>query len=442
MKSKPSGPYKPAENSPNPGEGESGATVIHARLAILGSGSGIVENATLVAKDGVIRALGPAGQVPAPAEPAQVYHYREGFLLPGLIDTHVHLILPGDGQPADELVQSRTDEELRVIAEHNGQTALAAGITTVRDVGSRGRILFNLRDAIAGGFVQGPRLLASGPPITITGGHCHYMGAQANGTKDVRRTARTILQAGADLIKVMGSGGATPGTSFWQPNYDAAEIRAAAEEAHRKAARITVHASCVEAIEAALAAEVDMLEHASMWTAASCGPVCRFQPQLAEALAEAGAYVARTLQATYSRLHELQQQAESASLTETERALLETRRRIFEHAMESFGRLRAAGVLLVAGTDAGWDINPFGNHYVTGLELAAETGMPTWEVIEHATSRAAEAIGLRGKVGVLEPGQAADLLVVDANPLEEIGALRRPVAVFQNGRLVARDRGA
>ena len=182
-----------------------------------------------------------------------------------------------------------------------------------------------------------------------------------------------------------------------------------------------------------------MLEHASMWTASSGDPDCRFQPHLAEALAEAGTFVARTLQSTHGRLWQLRQRAEAGTLAETEQALLESRAGIFEHAMDSFGRLRAAGVPLVAGTDAGWDINPFGHHYVTGLELAADAGMPTWEVIEHATSRAAEAIGLKGQAGTLEPGQAADLLLVAANPQVEIGALRRPVAVFQNARLVVED---
>lgn len=413
------------------------AVIINAKTAILGAGSDTIEDATLVAIDGVIRSIGPRSDARLMHEPRDVYDFPEHCLLPGLIDTHVHLILPGDGSPAERFVQSRTDMELLLVAQRNAEHSLAAGITTMRDVGSRGRIAMTLRDAIDSGLAHGPRLLVSGSPITITGGHCHYMGGEADGVEGVRLKARTILKDGADCIKLMGSGGATPGTCFWHPNFSAAEVRTAVEESHRRGARITVHATCLEAVEAAMAAQVDMIEHASMWIAATTGPVIQYKAKVADALAQSGTFIGRTLQATYGRLCELQQREQREALTQSERSLLESRLRIFEHAMDSFGRLRTAGVQLVAGTDAGWDVTPFGHNYVTGLELAADAGMPAWEVIEHATSRAAKAIGLEGKVGMLAPGQAADLLLVAGDPYKQIGVMRHPAAVFQGGRLVS-----
>ena len=188
-----------------------------------------------------------------------------------------------------------------------------------------------------------------------------------------------------------------------------------------------------------MAAGVDMLEHAAMWTATSEGPIHEYRPLITETLVKQGIYVGPTLQATYGEIRQLRQRARNHGLAETEQTRLDGRLALFENQMEDFRRMHAAGVQLVAGTDAGWDINPFGLEYVTGLELAAEAGMPPWDVIEHATSRAATAIGLGNQVGVLTPGHKADLVLVADNPLANISTLRQPTAVFQNGRLVARD---
>ena len=388
---------------------------------------------------GVIQQIGSRKVVSLPTEPDQVYNFDDQYLLPGLIDTHVHLIFPGDGRPADQFVQARSDMELLLTAERNAERALAAGVTTMRDVGSRGRIVIVLRDAIAAGLARGPRLVVSGPAITITGGHAHCLGGEADGVDGVRQKARAILKDGADLIKVMGCGGGTPGTLYWMPTYTIAEIQAAAEEAHRRKMHITVHADCIKAIEIAVAAGVDMIEHAGMWTAPSEGPMHEYRPQITETLVKQGIYVSPTLQALYGEIRQLQQRTQDHELTVTEQTRLDDLLVFFENQIGDFGRMHAAGVKLVAGTDAGWDINPFGPEYVTGLELAAEAGMSPWEVIEHATSQAAKAIGLGNQVGTLAPGYKADLVLVTDNPLANISTLRQPTAVFQNGRLVSRN---
>jgi imidazolonepropionase-like amidohydrolase len=329
--------------------------------------------------------------------------------------------------------------ELLLTAERNAERALAAGVTTIRDVGSRGRIVMVLRDAIVAGLARGPRLVVSGPAITITGGHAHCLGGEADGVDGVRQKARAILKDGADLIKVMGCGGGTPGTLYWMPTYTIPEIQAAAEEAHRRKMHITVHADCIKAIEIAMAAGVDMIEHAGMWAAPSEGPMHEYRPQITETLVKQGIYVSPTLQALYGEIRQLQQRTQDHGLTETEQSRLDDLLVFFENQIGDFGRMHAAGVKLVAGTDAGWDINPFGPEYVTGLELASEAGMPAWEIIEHATSQAAKAIGLGNQVGTLTPGNKADLVLVADNPLANISTLRKPTAVFQNGRLVARN---
>lgn len=414
------------------------SVVLHARAAYPGIGRPVIEQATLVVVDGVIQAIGPRGEFGVP-DGAKVYDFSDQYLLPGLIDTHVHLTMPGDGQAADQFVQVRNDMELLLAAERNAERSLAAGVTTLRDVGSRGRTVMLLRDAIARGEAIGPRLVVSGPPITITGGHCHYMGGEADGVDGVRQMARSIIKSGADLVKVMGSGGGTPNVNHGHPSFSVAEMAAAAEEAHRFGRRITVHATCSEAIEICLEAGVDMLEHAAMWTTGSHNRVHQYRTDLAERIVAQGVWVCPTLQASYGVIKQLRQRQEQGTFTAEERAQLDRRLGLFENTMDVFRRMWELGVRQVAGTDAGWDINPFGEEYVTGLELAAQGGMPTWAVIEHATSLAAEAIGLGGKVGALQAGELADLLLVPGDPAVDLQVLRRPSAVFKEGRLVARN---
>jgi imidazolonepropionase-like amidohydrolase len=414
-------------------------TIIHAKVALPGVGQEIINDATLVVVDGIIQMIEPRQTVSLPTETNHVYNFKDQYLLPGLIDAHVHLIFPGDGRPADQYVQARSDMELLLTAERNAEQALAAGVTTMRDVGSRGRIGMVLRDAVSAGLARGSRLVVSGPAITITGGHAHCLCGEADGIDGVRQKARAILKEGADLIKIMGSGGGTPGTFYWKPSYTVPEIQAAAEEAHRCEKHITVHADCIEAVEIAVAAGVDMIEHAGMWTVPSKGPKHEYQPQITENLVKQGIYVGPTLQALNGVIRHLRQLAQERKLTKFEQTRLDNNLYFLENQIEDFRRMRVAGVKLVASTDAGWDINPFGSDYVTGLDLAAEAGMPSWEIIEHATSRAAKAIGLENQVGILAPGYKADLMLVADNPLTNITTLRKPTAVFQNGQLVIHD---
>jgi imidazolonepropionase-like amidohydrolase len=401
-------------------------------------GMAAIEPATIVIRDGVLELVGRRDDVSVPAN-ASVYDFGEAYALPGLIDTHVHVVFPGDARPAHEFVPYRSDLELLVLAIRNAERALAAGITTMRDLGSRGRVAFVLRDAIATGLVRGPRLLVSGPPITIPGGHCHYLGGEAAGVAAVRERAKSILESGADVLKLMGSGGGTPGSIFWQPAFEVDEVRAAAEEAHAHDVRITVHTASTAAIGIATAAGVDMLEHANMWEASPAGPVYGYRADLVDRIVETGMYVGPTLQASYGSLARLQNLSAERALTAEEEAELAKRRMFFEQAMDAFPRMRAAGVQLVAGTDAGWHLTPFGSGYLTGLQLAAQAGMPRWEVVEHATGRAAAAIGLAGRIGQLKPDQAGDLIVVARDPVQELETLGEPLAVFQGGRLAARN---
>lgn len=413
--------------------------VINAGGIIQNPDAELLENITLVASDGVIKSIGHTEYALMPDDITRTYDFPNSYLMPGLVDTHVHLIMPGDGRPPDQFVQQNNDLDLLLMAQHNAKMAVLGGVTTLRDVGSRGQIALTLRDAIQNCLAIGPRILASGSPITITGGHCYYLGGEADGVEQVRTKAREILKLGADLVKVMGSGGGTPRTNPWRASFGVAELQVAVLEAHRHNVHITVHASCAEATRFACEAGVDMIEHAAMWTISDSGPHYEFDTELVDDILQRGIYVGPTLQASYCEILHLNTLKEQRVLTHLEQDRLDHKRRLFDNTMETMRRMKAHGVLLVSGTDAGWDYNSFlGGAYID-LELASEVGMSNREIIEFSTRRAAQSVGLGDQIGVLEPGYSADLLVVSDNPADDISVIQYPEAVFCSGKLRVRD---
>jgi len=170
-------------------------------------------------------------------------------------------MLPGDGTPLETIVRE-TDEVLTAIAARNAQTALRAGITTLRDCGGMRDTTLALRRTQHLGYAVVPRLHLCRCPVTITGGHCWYFGGEADGPEGMRRMVRGLVKSGVDYIKIMGSGGGTLGTISSRPSYTAEELRAAVEEAHRLGRRAGIHCTCADATRNAVAAGADQIEHA------------------------------------------------------------------------------------------------------------------------------------------------------------------------------------
>jgi imidazolonepropionase-like amidohydrolase len=340
--------------------------------------------------------------------------------------------LPGDGTLAHEWLSRYDDGVLGLVALKNLQQALIAGVTTVRDLGARNNIAFTVRHAIQEGLVLGPRVLVCGRSLTITGGHCHYFNGEADGVDGIRSAARLLLKQGADVIKIIGSGGGTPGTNARMPTYTAEEIRTAVDEAHRLGRPTTAHVTCTTAINNAVDAGADMLEHCAFFESSG---EHRFDEALVDKIAQLGLFVGPTIQASYGVLMQLRA---ASPRTPSQERMLRYREQLFTHTMETVGRLYTAGVRIVANTDAGWDINHFG-HYAVGLRLMSEAGVPAEAVIGAATRHAADAVGLGREIGTVEPGKAADLIVVDGDPLKDTAALGRVRAVYLNGAKVVEN---
>jgi imidazolonepropionase-like amidohydrolase len=407
-----------APEAPDP----SSLLVVQVGTLVDGTGSAPKRGVQIYVRDGRVVEIAPSGDVPLNA---RVLDFSDQSAVPGLIDCHVHLSFSAGVDPlADLLVED--DSALLLHAAANARTALTAGITTVRDLGDRGGVVRALRDGIARGIAAGPRILSAGSPITITGGHCHFLGLEADSKDDVRRVAREQIRDGVDCLKIMASGGRmTPGTNPKLPQYSVGQLRAAVGEARRAGLTIAAHALSALSIRRAAEAGVDTIEHCN-WLDREEG--LAFDESTAVLMAERGVAFDPTLTPVQSFLT-----FEPELLTDVQRAAIAIRVQV----IEVFRRMLALGVTMVAGTDAGTRRSAL-DRLPGELELYVEQlGLTPVAAIATATGGAAEALGLSAEVGTVQPGRQADLTVVDGDPSVDIGVLKRARAVIQGGRLVA-----
>jgi imidazolonepropionase-like amidohydrolase len=384
--------------------------VIRAGRLIDGTAAPVQLDRAVYVENGKISGIGAASEMPADAD---VLDLGESTILPGLIDCHVHLVFSHTAYPLGDLMVE-DDQQLLLRGVAAARQALGAGITTVRDLGGRGGVTFHLRDAIASGLIAGPRILAAGSPITITGGHCHFLGLEADGETEVRSAARHQLKSGANCLKIMATGGRmTPGTNIGRAQYSVDEIRAAVDEAQRAGVTVAAHALGTAGIRNATQAGVNTIEHCNWLTPDG---VVEFDEAVALRMLEHGTAIVPTL----------------IPLT---RAAVTLRQQI----LGCMRRAREIGVSLVAGTDAGVSLTPFSS-LIGEVEIyALEVGMTPLEAIHAATGAASLALGIGDTVGTLVAGKDADLIVVDGDPSERIGDLRTVRMVMRSGRKVAEN---
>lgn len=354
------------------------------------------------------------------AEPptgAQLVDLGDVTLLPGLVDAHLHLALDASADPVGHLA-SVDDETLADEMLAAARRALQAGITTVRDLGDRSYLALQVRDRVARDPLSGPDVIAAGPPLTTPSGHCWFLGGETQGVDAVREAVRDHAERGADVIKVMATGGElTPGTRSHECQFAPAELRAAVAEAHRLGLPITAHAHCGEGIARALAAGFDGIEHATFLTAEGV----KGDPALIDALAAAQIPVSVTI-GRYPGTEPPPRMA----------AILAQREPVV-------ARMVQAGMRLLVTSDAG--IAPHRPHAVLPFGVAdAARVMGNAAALAAATAIAAAACGLGHRKGRVAAGYDADLLAVAGDPLAHVDALQRPVAVMHRGAWVLRAR--
>jgi len=398
--------------------------VILAGQLIDGTDVALQRDRALYVEDGKILSIGPAGDTPTDADVLDL----SGFsVLPGLIDCHVHLVF---SHSADALrdVLAEEDQQLLLRGVANARQALGTGVTTVRDLGGRGGVTFRLRDSIENKLIAGPRILAAGSPITITGGHCNFLGLEADGEVSVRAAARRQLKAGANCIKIMATGGRmTPGTNVGMAQYTVAEIRAAVDEARRGQVTLAAHAIGTDGIRNATAAGVTTIEHCS-WLGR--GPVAEFDESVAAQMAEQGTAAVPTLSPVKQAIA-----ASSGNLTAGLREHIAVRAEV----LRCLRRMTELGVSILAGTDAGVAWTPFDSLPAEMESLVSEVGLTPMQAIRAATGEAARVLGIDGSIGALTAGKVADLVAVEGDPSVRIGDIRFVRTVVKQGQVVAQN---
>ena len=334
-------------------------------------------------------------------------------LLPGLVDTHVHLCFDGGPDPIGRLGHTDAATVLEGATEAARQQ-LRAGVTTVRDLGDLDYVTLGLRDR-ATLAVDLPTIVCAGPPITTPGGHCHFLGGAATGVDGMRAAVREHAERGVDVIKVMAGGGfLTPGSSAEVTQLSVDELRAVVDEAHRRGLAVTAHAHDTTSIATAVEAGVDGIEH--------CTFITRDGVEAPDELVER---IARRRIVVGATVGILPDSVPPPFIADRLPAILAN------HA-----RLHRAGAPVVAGTDAG--IGPIKPHGVLphAARHLADMGFTAHETLRSMTAEAARVIGLGDRKGRIAPGFDADLLAVHGDPLTDVAALLRPVAVYRGGRPV------
>ncbi len=396
-----------------------------------GVGDKVQEGMAVAVQGNTIRWVGPASQaesLDSDGAGRETLEFPGGTLLAGLFDIHTHTNMPGDGRNGQEVNQD--NDEIRLLrSARNTAAALASGVTTMCDCGSWNRTGFALKEGLALGLVEGPRVLVAGPPVTVTGGHLWYMGGEADGVDGVRKRVRHLIKQGADFIKIAASGGSTLSSDPYRASYSVAELTAIVDEAHNRGRSVLAHCRCTDAINSALDAGVDAILHCSFYD--NDGSY-RFDQKTADRLAVSEVWLNPTMNIGRANRVRLSEIMEERPLTPDEQTRLDRSTVSGERSMDQFSKLIKAGVKLVGGSDCGWSHYPFGDFQGEILALNA-AGLPPLAAIYAGTRSPAAALGIEDSIGAVAPGKEADLLVVNGDPSQDLERLRDVAAVFKGG---------
>jgi imidazolonepropionase-like amidohydrolase len=401
-------------------------TVIHAGTLLAEPGRPASRNVSVVIRGRTIAEVRPGfADVPG----ARVVDLRGSTVLPGLIDSHVHLGGLDDRLQARLQAATRDDEDEAYTALLNAKKTLLAGFTTVRDLGGDPRLILSLRDSINAGQLAGPTIVSAARMVSVSGGHGDARngvnrdlaslvpagGNTCNGPDDCRRATREQISAGADVIKIAATGGVlsnVPGGLNQQMMDD--EMRAVVETARTFDRKVAAHAHGVGGVNAALRAGVSSIEHGTFTN-----------EETFRLYRQTGAYYVPTLLAPAAALAD----GRRGALTPAQYAKAEA---AAGNAEKSFGRAIRAGVKIAFGTDTG--VSPHGRN-AEEFALMVKNGMAPTTAIRSATVDAAELLGLTARLGTIAPGKDADIIAVEGDPTQNVRLLERVGFVMKGGQV-------
>src|SRR3989441_813499 len=383
-------------------------------------------NQTIVIEGDKISQIAPSSEVKAAAGDTTI-DLSDATLLPGLIDMHTHLTFELSSLSYEGLKISTAREALH--GARNARRTLEAGFTTVRNLGAKDYADIALRDAINEGDAIGPRIIASGPALGITGGHCdenllppafHHGGeGVADGVEAVQHKVREVIKYGADVIKICATGGVlSKGDDPNASQYTLEEMKAIVADAHRLGRRVAAHAHGAEGVRWASEAGVDSIEHGHLMDDASIAT-----------LKKNGTYLVPTLFLT----EYMQQHMEHSDIPEYSRHKM---RDVAAAAQQNAKKAFAAGVKVAFGTDAA--VYPHGLN-AGEFHVYVKLGMTPLAAIQTATINAADLLGWKGRVGTLEPGRWADIVAVDVEPTKVVTIVEHVKFVMKGGTVYKND---
>jgi imidazolonepropionase-like amidohydrolase len=364
-----------------------------------------------------IRWIGAAARAPREARGARAVDGSRKTLLPGLIDVHVHLQFDGGADFEREGRELTSPAFAALKAAANAKRHLEAGVTSVRDLGGIGGASIEVGRAVAAGLIPGPRILAAGHALTVTGGHGHNVAIarEVDGADAVRAAVRQEIRAGATAIKLIATGGVlTPGIPVSFSAFTPEELAAGVREAHERDLSVAAHAIGADGIRAAILAGVDSIEHCNQLTAAT-----------AREMVERGTFRSPTIAAIRGILDN----GDEVSAYAVQKAA-----QIGDDSERSHRAALRAGVRHVCGTDAGTPFNPHGGASREVGNMVA-WGMKPLDALRAATANGAELLRLPD-VGTIEEGKRADLLLVDGDPVDDPAVLLGSKRVWSTGRPV------
>jgi len=413
------------------------ASVVHAGALLDRPGQAPRGKSTLVIVDGKIIAVkdGFLDAAAAGQPGATIIDLSDRFVLPGLIDSHVHLDSDVAGVAGQLEGVTRSDPAAAYDALVNGHKTLDAGFTTVRNLGDDGGVTLALRDAVNAGKVIGPRIIDAGNSISTTSGHMDHAlgfrddlreamssGNTCDGADDCRRVVRLQVARGVDLIKIATTGGVNSriGAGLGKQMFDD-EVRAIVETARLYGKKVAVHAHGKDGIDMALAAGVDSIEHGTLLDDASI-----------KLFLKSGAYYVPTLSTVNGYIERLAKDPDAYS--PAVKPKIEWRIKV---TGESLKRAVPKGVKIAFGTDAG--VSKHGRN-ADEFELMVKHGMTPMQAIHAATVNASTLLGVDKEVGTLEPGKQADLIAVSGDPLKDVTVLKQVSFVMKGGLVVKGER--
>ncbi len=378
-----------------------------------GRGDKLMESAILIEENKIVA----VGEEAVKKQAKTVIDGQGKTILPGFFDMHIHLGMDG---VADPFAQIATDSQAMSAYRHqaNGKKQVESGVTSVRNLGSKWHIDLAYRDAVEAGLVTGPTVYGSGQPIVMTGGHGYPLASEADGEDEIRKVARQTLKQGADVLKLMATGGVmTPGVDPGSPQLSEKEMKAAVEEALHAGKTTASHAQGTIGIQNAVRAGITTIEHGIF-----------LDDETINLMIEYGTVLVPTLAAPYY----IVQNADSGEIPPH---AIKKATYCYEAHKESFRKAVKAGVKIAAGTDAGTPFNLHGD-FAKELELMHEGGMTVRAIITSATYDAAAVLNVQNETGSLETGKLADFIILSEDPENSLSAFRSVETVYQGGVVV------